>query len=132
VARRRGAWSAVPVIIAVGAFAGACGTPSADALAQRACAHVDRSLHLYHEAQQTHDPRQALAWRNRALDELRAALPLAAQATSSSNGQWVALETTISESARVDEGELLVALRQECAAVANPQGETTPGAPPAP
>ncbi|HLG68780.1 MAG TPA: hypothetical protein VKV36_13040 [Acidimicrobiales bacterium] len=131
-ARRRGARSAALVVIAVGALASACGTPSGDALAQRACAHVDRSLHLYREAQQTRDPRQALAWRNQALDELRAALPLAAQATSSSNGQWVALETTISESARVDEGELLVALRQECAAVDNQQGETAPGAPPAP
>lgn len=121
------------VLVSLGVLASACGTSAGANLARQACTHVDRSLQLYHEAEQTPDPSVAIQRRNQALSELRAALPIAAAATSA-NGQWVALETTISESARVDEGQLLVALRQECAVAQrpNPDQAGQPGAPPAP
>ncbi len=45
--------------------------------------------------------------------ELRNALPLAARANSA-DGTWNALMTTISESAVVDEGHLVPALRAQC------------------
>ena len=102
------------MVLAVSAALSGCGPHDGDVLARRACAHVDRSLELYREAQQTTSAADALAKVGQAYHELRAALPLAAAATSS-NGQWVALETTITESARVSEGVLLGALRKECA-----------------
>jgi hypothetical protein len=53
----------------------------------------------------------------RASDELQAAEPLAAAATSA-DGQWNALMTTLNETGQVDEGQLISALRAQCA-VAN-------------
>jgi hypothetical protein len=48
-----------------------------------------------------------------AAEQLRDALPLAAQANSD-DGSWNSLMTTISESSDVDEGHLLPALKAQC------------------
>jgi hypothetical protein len=122
--RRRVA--AVAAAVALALTVGACGsTGSGDALARQACIHVERSLRLYTEAQRTTSPAEALAKVREAYHELRSALPLAAAATSA-NGQWVALETTISESARVDEGRLIGNLRSECAVAESPNPDQPP------
>jgi len=109
--------TAAPVlaVLALSVTLSGCGSQhDGDVLARQACAHVERSLELYTGAQKTQSAAQALAKVDQAYHELRTALPLAAAATSA-NGQWIALETTISESARVAEGDLLGALRKECA-----------------
>jgi hypothetical protein len=90
------------------------------ALAQQACVHVDRSVTLYKEAERTPSPTVARTQVQQAYVQLRDALPLAAAATSD-NGQWNALMTAISESARVDESQLLTALQDECAVAAGSQ-----------
>ena len=61
-------------------------------------------------------------------EQLRAALPLAADANSD-DGSWNALMTTISEGATVDEGHLVPSLRAQCVvadanANVNPQSPT--------
>jgi hypothetical protein len=106
---------------------GGCGQQGGDALAREACVHVGKSLRLYTDAQRTTNESVARSDLTRAYSELRAALPMAAMATSE-NGQWVALETTISESARVSEGDLLTGLRQECSVAdsANPDQPPLP------
>ncbi len=96
------------------------------ALARQACDHVDRSIRLYETSQRSTATSSATD-AAQAYDQLRLALPLAAQATSA-DGQWNALMTTISESARVDEGHLLIALQAQCAAAESNQ----PGIPPEP
>ena len=69
---------AVAVAIAGGVLAG-CGD-SGQGLAEQACAHVHRSLDLYTEAERTTDPSTADARVKQAYDQLRLALPLAADA----------------------------------------------------
>jgi hypothetical protein len=65
--------------------------------------------------------------RTKADAELRAALPLAAQANSA-DGSMNALMTTISESATIDEGHLLPSLKGQCATVdTNVNVNPTPG-----
>ena len=59
---------------------------------------------------------EAAALRTKADAELRAALPLAAAATSA-NGGLNALMTTISEGATVDEAHLVPALKGQCRTV---------------
>jgi hypothetical protein len=104
-----------------------CGSQSGDALAKAACGHVNQSIRLYTEAKRADSAAGARTDLARAYAQLRAALPLAAEATSQ-NGQWVALETTLSESSRVMEGELLAGLQQQCAVADSPN----PGEPPQP
>jgi hypothetical protein len=82
-------------------------------LARQACDHVTRSIHLFHESEQATDPAAAARLNGEAHAELLDALPLAAEANSD-DGQWNALMTTISESARVDERYLVVALTAQC------------------
>jgi hypothetical protein len=65
--------------------------------------------------------------RSKADAELRAALPLAARATSA-DGSMNSLMTTISESATVDEGHLIPALKGQCSTV-NANINVNPAAP---
>ncbi len=83
-------------------------------LARQACTHVDTSIRLYNDATHDTDPSRAAAQRGKALEELEAALPLAAQANSA-DGQWNPLMTTLQEAGRNSEANLLTALRLQCA-----------------
>lgn len=133
--RRRATVASVAVALALtGGLLGACGNPG-QALAQQACTHVDRSVSFYEQAERTKDPAEARAQLQKAYDQLRLALPLAAAATSA-DGQYNALMTAISESARVAEGNLVGALRAECSATRGNQSQApfvpAPPADPAP
>ncbi len=99
----------------------ACGNAGGQALAQQACVHVHRSVSDYLRATRAGtSPATAAQLQKKADQELRAALPLAAQANSD-DGSWNSLMTTISEISVVDEGHLLPALRAQCVvADANP------------
>jgi len=63
----------------------------------------------------------------KANDELQAAEPLAAAATSA-DGQWNALMTTLNEVGQVDESHLISALQAQCA-VANSDRSELPNLP---
>jgi hypothetical protein len=109
-----------------------CGQ-SGQALAQQACTHVDRSVRDYELSTQTNiSVAEAARLRTRANAELRAALPLAADATSA-DGSLNALMTTIAEGATVDEAHLVAALKVQCKAIStnvnvNPEpGGNLPG-----
>lgn len=104
-----------------------CAHSDALALAQKACQHVDKSLALYKASTQSTSPSAAQADRAAALQQLRDALPLAATAAGE-DPTWQAFVTTLSESNRVPESDLVIALRQQCADVAN--GGQGPSAPP--
>ena len=123
--RARAAAPGAAGLVALTVLLAGCGPQPGDVLARRACVHVDHSIRLYRQAEKTTDPAVAIERRNQALAELRAALPLAAAATSD-NGQWIALETTISESARVDEALLVNSLHQQCLVVENPNSGLQP------
>jgi hypothetical protein len=99
----------------------ACGNQGGQALAQQACVHVHRSLQEYLRSLRADTPPATAAQLQKQADqELRAALPLAAQANSA-DGSWNSLMTTISESGVIDEGHLVPALRASCVvADANP------------
>jgi outer membrane lipopolysaccharide assembly protein LptE/RlpB len=96
----------------------ACGGSGGQALAQKACVHVRLSLG---DLSASERPGQSVAqvrgFKSKANVELRAALPLAADANSA-DGTWNSLMTTISEGATVDESHLAPALKAQCA-VAN-------------
>ena len=108
---RRLAIGAACVLIAV--LFGGCSQQSGVDLARQACAHVDRSIRAYESALRTTGPARSSDLR-RASQQLQAAEPLAAEATSS-DGQWNALMTTLNEIGQVDESHLLTALRAQCA-----------------
>ena len=94
----------------------ACGQSGQD-LAQEACTHVDRSVRDYELSTKANVPSsEAARLRTQADAELRAALPLAADATSS-NGNLNALMTTIAEGATIDEAHLIPALKVQCKSV---------------
>jgi hypothetical protein len=93
-----------------------CGQ-SGHSLAQQACVHVALSVRYFtHSTEEGLPAAEAAHLRNKANAELRAALPLAADATSS-DGSLNALMTTISEGATVDEAHLVPALKGQCALV---------------
>lgn len=96
-----------------------CGNGQAQALARQACTHVELSIRLWHEAGRDPGAAQASDDRNRALDQLRAAEPLAA-AANSDDPVWNPLMTTLSESSEVQERFLIQALTAQCAGVVNP------------
>jgi hypothetical protein len=106
----------------------ACSTQSGQALAQQACVHVHRSVAAYVRSTQVGTPAADVSrLQQRAAEELRLALPLAA-AANSDDGSWNSLMTTISESSWVDEGHLVPALNAQCVVAdsnqnANPQGQ---------
>jgi hypothetical protein len=102
-------------LLALGAGAAGCSSSSGQglSLARQACVHVDRSVSLYLSSEHVADQTQANAMRNEAGIQLDLAEPLAARATSA-NGQWNGLMTTIGESSRVDESELIPTLQDLC------------------
>jgi hypothetical protein len=116
-ARRPGAARVAAVALTVAgsvAALSACGNADGQALAQQACVHVHRSVTEYLRSTRVGTPPATAAQLQRQADqELRAALPLAAQANSD-DGSWNALMTTISEISVVDEGHLVPALRAQC------------------
>ncbi|MGH7750687.1 MAG: hypothetical protein ACREQ5_38840 [Candidatus Dormibacteria bacterium] len=87
---------------------------SARPQAQQACRLVGKSLQTLAQSQHESGP-AADRDRAAALEELRAALPIAALAATQ-DGQWQALDATLSESSRVTEANLVPALTRECAA----------------
>jgi hypothetical protein len=104
------------VAVAAGTVVGvsACGNGDGQALAEQACVHVHRSVTDYLRSTRADTPPATAAQLlMRAERELRAALPLAAQANSA-DGSWNGLMTTISEISIVDEGHLLPSLRAQC------------------
>jgi hypothetical protein len=102
---------------------GGCANAHALGLVRQACTHVDHFLTLYHRSTTDLSAAVQQADSTAALQQLRLALPLAATAAGE-NPQWQAFMTTLSESSRVPESDLVIALSQQCAAVA--QGGQAP------
>ena len=119
---RRSIGAAVVMVGGVLGLAG-CAHSNAQALVDRACTHVDKSLSLYQASTTTSSSATAQADSAAALQQLRDALPLAATAAGE-DAEWQAFMTTLSESSRVPESDLVIALSQQCAAVA--QGGQAP------
>jgi hypothetical protein len=116
--------------LALGAALGlsACSSQGGQALAQQACVHVRLSVADYVRAvNSSTSPAAAARLQKEADQQLRDALPLAASANSD-DGSWNSLMTTISESANIDEGHLIPALRAQCV-VANSNPNVNPQAP---
>ncbi len=114
---------------AVGIFCLAgCGQQDGINLARQACAHVRLSVKEFELSVRpgTSVPDSARL-RTEADAQLRAALPLAAAATSA-DGLLNSLMTTISEGATVDEAHLIPALKGQCALV-NTNENVNPAAP---
>lgn len=114
--------------VAVSAIAlSSCSGGSGLGLARQACGRVHSSIVAYDDG--IHAAGRATRVRDlrTANDDLQAAEPLAAAATSA-NGQWNALMTTLNEVGQVDEGHLISALQAQCA-VANSGDPDLPGAP---
>jgi len=105
----------------------ACGDGGQD-LARQACVHVNRSVRFFEAAAKPDvSAKESNRLRAQADAELRAALPLAAQATSA-DGSLNSLMTTLSESATVDEAHLIPSLKGQCAVVdTNVNVNPTPG-----
>ena len=94
-----------------------CGQQSGINLAQQACVHVRLSVHDFElSVRPGTSATDGDRLRTEADVQLRAALPLAAAATSS-DGSLNSLMTTISEGATVDEAHLIPALKGQCALV---------------
>ena len=110
---RLGAGAALLVVIPVG-LAACSSAQDGQALAQQACVHVHRSVTYWLDSLRAGTPPASAAdLQERAEQELRLALPLAA-AANSDDGTWNSLMTTISEIASVDESHLVPALRAQC------------------
>lgn len=120
--RRVAGVTAVAVLAAVGL--GACANSDALGLVRKACTHVQRSLVLYQESTRAASPAAVQSDNAAALDQLRVALPLAATAAGE-NSQWDAFMTTLSESSRVPESDLVRALQAQCADVSSGGQEPT-------
>ncbi len=122
------------VVIGLGATLSACGNSGAG-LAKEACGHIDRSLSLLARSSRETDPATAAQLQRLAYQQLRQALPIAAEAAYH-DGQWQALMTTVSESNRVPESTLVDALTAQCQqADSSPFGQPPPPSsipPPAP
>jgi hypothetical protein len=102
------------LVVAAALTLSACGEQSGADLARQACTHVNLSVRDYERSLQPGlGSTLAAGLQRQAEGELRAALPLAASANSD-DGSWNSLMTTISESATVDEGHLLPALKAQC------------------
>lgn len=108
-----------------------CANAHALSLVRQACSHVQRSLTLYQESTATSSPSVQQSEAAAALQQLRDALPLAASAAGE-NAEWQAFMTTLSESSRVPEAYLVIALRQQCASVASGYGPSGPPTSPPP
>ncbi len=114
------------LIVAGGVVLAACGGGSnGQSLAQQACLHVHRSVLDYERSVVAGTATgKAAQLQKEASEQLRDALPLAAQANSD-DGSWNSLMTTISEGADVDEGHLLPSLKAQCV-VANANVNVNP------
>ncbi len=102
-------------LLLAGAVLAACGT-SASENARRSCQFVEQSISQLNLAQQQTDPTRSAAYAKKALGLLGSALPLAAIAAGS-NGEYQALQATLSEASRVPENLLTSALSRECAQI---------------
>lgn len=123
--------AALAACLVAGAGLTACSHGDALSLARQACGHVQRSIALY-ERSTTAGPTAGQADTAAALAQLRAALPLAATAAGE-DAQWQALVTTLAESSRVPEADLVPALEAQCAdAATNGSTPSPPSTTPAP
>lgn len=109
---RNGPLLLLAAALAAGLALSACGN-DALALARQSCVHVKASESLFQEASRAPSSHQASTERYRAIEQLEAALPLAA-AANSDNPQWNPLMTTLQEVGRNTVGHLLPALRAQC------------------
>lgn len=98
--------------LSCGAVVSGCGTGDAQPLAKQACAHVELGLAAEHKAASV-GAAQAARLEGEALDQIRAALPLAAVAANDDT-TWQALDATLSESNRVPLRYLIPALTAQC------------------
>lgn len=114
-ARRRRVWAGAVLLVGVPVGLAACSSAQdGQALAQQACLHVNRSVTEWSDSQRAGTTAAAVAsLQQRAEQQLRLALPLAA-AANSDDGTWNSLMTTISEIGSVDEGHLVPALHAQC------------------
>jgi hypothetical protein len=114
------------LIVAGGVVLAACGSGgNGQSLAQQACLHVHRSVLDYERSVVAGTATGRVAeLQKEANQQLRDALPLAAQANSD-DGSWNSLMTTISEGADIDEGHLLPSLKAQCV-VANTNTNVNP------
>ena len=101
--------------LACGAGIAGCSSQDSQALVNRACSHIERGLAAAHEAASV-SPAQAMQLQAEALDQIRDAVPLAAEAAGDDT-TWQALEATLSESSRAPLRYLLPALASQCEAV---------------
>jgi len=118
---------AVVVAMVLAAGISRCTNRNGLALARQACSHVDRSLAIYRSAERSPGSAGAAGEQAQALAQLRSALPITASAAGEAT-QWQALMTTLSESARVPESDLVHALEAQCA-VARGNGVAPPPTP---
>jgi outer membrane murein-binding lipoprotein Lpp len=113
--------------VALGTGLAGCANDQALTLAREACSHVDRSLTIYRSVEQTPGSARAASEQAQAVAQLRSALPIAATAAGEAP-QWQALMTTLSESTRVPESDLVDALEDQCAATST-NGFVPPSSP---
>jgi predicted DNA-binding ribbon-helix-helix protein len=99
----------------------ACGNDGLT-LARQACGYVNTSLKLYTEATHDANPTRAAAQQHQATVQLERAQQIASQANSA-DPQWNPLMTTLQEVGRNSEGNLVAALRAQCAQAAQPDEE---------
>lgn len=90
-----------------------CSNSSAVGLADKACGYVDKSNTYYQLAIKTDNTSKKQIFLNKALVELRTALPYAAQA-GYEDSDLQALSADLSESSRVPVANLLPSLLKEC------------------
>lgn len=102
-------------LLLAGTVLAACGA-SASENSRQSCQFVEQSISQFNLAQQQTDPTLAAAYTKKALGLLGSALPLAAIAAGS-NGEYQALQATLSETSRVPENLLISALSRECAQI---------------
>lgn len=106
--------TAVIALTAAGASLAACGGSNADSLGHTACLDVQHSIKLYDQSLNSGSSTSSKDLALQATAALRKALQPAAIA-GSEDGDWQALELTLSESNRVPERYLVTALTAQCA-----------------
>ena len=125
--------AALTAVAAAALLGAGCVGQNALGLVHQACGHVQRSLQLLQASEASGlDPASVQQDRTAALVQLRDALPLAARAAGE-DAEWQAFMTTLSESSRVPESDLVEALTQQCAGAGTaPQPGTGPPTTPSP